>query len=212
MLRPLLTLSVGVLPSDTTVGWDLDGDGDTDDAATPTVQWTVPGDAVAGAPLTVTAVANGPDAHDVAYEVIVVAPGGNLPPVVPVVAGANLITVAPGATANLSVSATDPNGDALQYRWYVEGVEVPGATAATHAFAAPVCSSGCHRQPAPDTGLRRQKSGLQATGYALAAPRPANPQDICPSRHKPDCRPDCAPCDAGTHWRETRKSHRGRSA
>ena len=132
-----VTLSVGAITPGTTLGWDLDGDGDTDDATTPTVQWTVPGDAVAGAPLPVTVVANGPDAHDVAYEIIVVAPGGNLPPVIPVVPGANLIEVAPGATANLSVSATDPNGDALQYRWYVEGVEVPGATAATYGFPAP---------------------------------------------------------------------------
>ncbi len=140
-----VTLSVPAPASGIEIGWDLDGDGDTDDASTPTTPWTVPGDAVVGAPLPISVVANGTgatDAHDVAHTFVVVGPGGNRPPVVPVVAAANNVDVAPGDTATLTVDATDPNGDPLVYRWYVDGVEAAGETSASIGFPTPADATG----------------------------------------------------------------------
>ena len=129
-----VTLDAVGLVGSAAVAWDLDGDGDVDDANGTSVPWTVPGDAIEGVPLIVSAVASGVGYQASAAHVVTVAPGGNEPPDVDPLA-TDVIEIAPGDSVPLTAVATDPDGDPLTYEWLVDGVLQPGEEAASFTFA-----------------------------------------------------------------------------
>ena len=76
-----VTLGVTGAPAGSVVSWDLNGDGDPAEADGSTTTWTVPGDALAGAPLVVNALVVAPDgSRDTATTIVDVASGGNQAP------------------------------------------------------------------------------------------------------------------------------------
>ena len=139
-----VTLSVGPADPGATYDWDLDADGDFDDAIGASVDWTVPGDAMVGVPLMVSVRGTAARSLDSAIEVVIVGPGGNLAPAITsrTVNGGEpaIAQVAPGTTTTMSVTASDTAdaiADTLTYTWMVNGEVVPGATSASFAFTTP---------------------------------------------------------------------------
>ncbi len=120
-----VTATAAPVPTGVEVEWDLDADGEFDDATGATTDWTLPGDALVGSPLFISARVVGIDGEtgaDGAIELVVVGAGGNRAPEIPLadIAEPGRFEVAPGGSAAITVTATDPDGDPLTYEWFVE--------------------------------------------------------------------------------------------
>ena len=122
-----------VVPAGSFVEWDLDGDGEFDDATGEAVTWTVPGDAMVAAPLFVSAQYSFLKEAGVTTELFMVESGGNRPPDVDDTPTS--FVGAPGETASFDPAASDPDGDSLTYTWFVDGVEA--GTGATFDYPTP---------------------------------------------------------------------------
>ena len=136
-----LTATAAPIPAGVDVEWDLDADGDFDDATGATIPWTLPGDALVGAPLFVSARVVGVDGEtgaDGAIELVIVEAGGNRAPEIPLadVDEPGRFVVAPGESATIDVVATDPDGDPLTYEWFVED-QPQAETTDSFTFATP---------------------------------------------------------------------------
>jgi alpha-tubulin suppressor-like RCC1 family protein len=119
-------------------GWDLDGDGDYDDAtgATPTVHV----DSSRTVTLHVTD-DNGRSANDLARITI---RGGDRAPHVTTATPATATTVTVGTPRTFGVTAADPDGDALTYHWSIGDDELPGVTGPTFGYDPTAAEVGEH--------------------------------------------------------------------
>lgn len=125
-----VTLTLDGAGPGATIDWDLDADGVAGDATGTSVTWTVPGNAIVGVPLVVSAVLQDGLALATATRVVTVAPGGNRPPVLTPLDGA-IREIPPGASTTFEVDASDPDGDELTFAWVVDGEIVDGADGTT---------------------------------------------------------------------------------
>ncbi len=189
-----VTLEVtGATPA-ATVDWDLDSDGEFDDATGSSTSWTVPADAMVGAPLFVAAKVTEPTGtSDSATGLVVVAPGGNRAPTIGATTSTpvsnNGIAVAPGATVPLGVTASDPDGDPLTYRWFINGVEQAGETTPNLSVATDGGATGSYYVQAfvSDTAAT-----TRATFFILATTTDAD-SDGYLAAPGPDCRDELLP-------------------
>jgi LPXTG-motif cell wall-anchored protein len=120
-----VTLTLDGAEAGDSVRWDLDGDGSADDALGDTTTWTVPGNAEVGVPVIVSAVLSRGAQQASAVEVVEVVSGGNRGPVV-TAADRTIRTPAPGGSTSFAVTASDPDGDPIEYAWVVDGQTVDG--------------------------------------------------------------------------------------
>lgn len=109
--------------------WDLDLDGDFDDAtgAAPTVTLDVPGERVVALKVTD---ARGADA--IGFATVSVAVGDAPPVIATATPTPSLLTVAAGEAFTLAVDATDPEGGPVNVSWHRDGVAL-GVTGPTFA-------------------------------------------------------------------------------
>jgi alpha-tubulin suppressor-like RCC1 family protein len=118
--------------------WDLDGDGEFDDATGVQPTATFPRDASRVIGVRVT---NNLGLSAVAYSHVSTS-GGNRHPVIDAASPATTVTVLTGSSTPFSVTASDGDGDALSYTWSVDGDEV--ATSASFTYAPTATQIGAH--------------------------------------------------------------------
>ncbi|MBN9176728.1 MAG: hypothetical protein J0I43_05100 [Microbacterium sp.] len=128
-----------------TVSWDLDADGTFDDGTGSTVTPTY---RMAGLRV-VAALATRPGAAPVTAHALIDVREGNLPPVIDAATpldgnGKPAASAVVGAPTTFSISAHDPEDDALTYTWLVDGVPVDGATGNTFDYVAASSDRGAH--------------------------------------------------------------------
>ncbi len=109
--------------SATAVRWDLDGDGVADDGAGTTTTYTVPGGAVPGSLLVVTAEVDTADGTALALAPLTVEAGGNTRPTV-IGTDTGKVLAEPGDVVSFTGSVSDPDGDDTTVEWLVDGVVV----------------------------------------------------------------------------------------
>lgn len=99
--------------------WDLDGDGEFDDATGSNAEYVAPAPGLVVAAVEVTDGAR----RDIAMATIMVEPG-NAPPELTALVPANYAPFADvGETIELSATAEDADGDPITYTWFVDDVE-----------------------------------------------------------------------------------------
>lgn len=126
------------------VVWDLDGDGAFDDGTGTTVNpiFRLAGDRVVSAKATKDGVSVTAHAavsvtqHDGAPQITSATPLD--------AAGKPGVVATVGQARTLSVTATDPEDEALRYSWFVDGVLVPGETAASFDYVPDSADRGAH--------------------------------------------------------------------
>lgn len=105
--------------------WDLDGDGEFDDATGPNAEHVAPAPGLVVAAVEVTDGAR----RDIAMATIMVEPG-NAPPELTALVPADYAPFADvGETIDLSATAEDADGDPITYTWFVDGVEAGSGSA-----------------------------------------------------------------------------------
>ena len=200
-----LSLSVGPIDPGTIYDWDLDADGEFDDATGPSAAWTVPGDAMVGVPLMVSVRGRNGSRLDSAIEVVTVATGGNIAPsiVSRTVNGGQvrIVETGPGVATALAVVASDAIRSA---HLHVEGQRRDRArrdvcrrtrsrrraTASARSTSTSTCPTA--RRPPP----RRSSSGHEglistATGTWAARSGPTVSMTLRASRQRSTRRPGC---------------------
>ncbi len=113
----------------TGAAWDLDGDGQFDDADGTVVDVTVATSRTVALKVTDDAGRSAVDFARVTVE------GGDRAPVITSTSPANAVELRTGATQAFSVVAADPDGGVPTYRWTLGGEVVNGATGATFTYA-----------------------------------------------------------------------------
>jgi Ca2+-binding RTX toxin-like protein len=112
-----IDVPAGVVPA--AVGWDLDGDGQFDDATGATASWTLPGDAVAGSLAVIGVEVQTASGVDTAVRAVPVGPG-NQPPTI-VADGPTWFVNAGTTTETISATISDPDGDSFDVDWFIDG-------------------------------------------------------------------------------------------
>src|SRR5262245_7500849 len=115
--------------------WDLDADGQFDDATgfTPSVTFDRAGSYV-------IAVKAG---DGVAHAIVTVAAANHAPVLSAPVPADRMATITVGGALPLSVSANDPDGDAIDYSWTIDGADA-GGHGATLTYAPAAAAVGSH--------------------------------------------------------------------
>ncbi len=130
--------------------WDLDGDGQFDDATGASATAAVPGGPSRTIGLKVTD-DQGSWAVDYARLDVV---GGDRPPVISASTPARAATVVTGASQDFTVQADDPDGDALHHAWTLDGTSV-GGDASSWSYQPSGADVGTHVVSDEVTGARR---------------------------------------------------------
>jgi hypothetical protein len=128
----MLTTSGSSDPSNLplTYAWDLDGDGEFDDASGTSAQFSVneQGEYLVGLRAT-----NSQAKLDVAYKRIVVTAVNHIPSFRSTSPPSNFISMLVGGSTTFSAVASDPDADALSFSWFVDGA--PAGAGSSYDFA-----------------------------------------------------------------------------
>ena len=101
--------------------WDLDGDGAFDDGSSASVSNTWSGEYRGLVGVRVT----DPDGYaDTAYAPVRIGSANRAPVMGATSPADSIVATQPGGTISFSAEATDPDGDAVTFRWYLAGAEV----------------------------------------------------------------------------------------
>ena len=133
----------------TEVGWDLDGDGEYDDATGALAEATVDSSRTVSVKVTDDAGRSGVDFGHVDVS------GGDRAPVVSGASPDRAVRVVVGDTEEFAVQASDPDGTPVSFRWTFGDGVVAGATGATYTYTPGVADVGARILRVEATSGRR---------------------------------------------------------
>src|SRR5262249_11651837 len=152
--------------------WDLDGDGAFNDATGPTPSFTY---TRAFKGLVGVKVTNADNLEDVSYAPIEVTNVNNPPRITAFTPTDRSLDLSPGSPQSFSVTASDPEGDAISVQWLVDGT--PTATGPTFPYTPSPASGGLHLIAAVVTDAS-PFGGADSLSWIVALPAPADSANL----------------------------------